>query len=523
LTPPSSAGGGAAAPGWRADLAIAGALTLLALLVRLPGLTEVPRLTDETAEVATALAIVSEGARPLVASDAYRGPAWAYLLAGALALFGAHPWLPRAFAAVLGALTVGATYLLGRALVDRRTGLVAALAVATAFAPVVLLSHVAWSNHSTPLWVLLAALATWRGRRPGRRGDLSLLAAGVLWGLALQSHPSALAPLLGAVGWWLAGADRRRRLRQPGPWLALAGCLATLSPMLLHNLRAPGASLGEAGASGQPLGLPAGPLDLVGRCLALLGQLGRALAAGPPAEPGDPTPGALVAATDALRGPVTWLAAGLYLAALARTAWRGPRLVAWLGGATLLVLPLVNRNYTSFHDQRYIGLLVPLCAVALGAWVSAAWAGAGASGRRVTAAATALVLAWPLLAVAAFQARETAAGRTNAPLSEVVVRLAQGRHERPTEVFVDKALRDVDLGGGGDPARAFAQLLTLSGVPNALSDTDELRWYLAQADRPPYWLILSPATAATLGREFPLLAWEQGEGWTVVERPGGGP
>lgn len=506
------------------DLLLALALSAGALLLRWPYLQDIPALTDETGEVATALAIVQDGARPLVHSDAYRGPAWAYLMAGALALTGPQPWLPRAVAALLSALTVGATYLLARALADRRAGLVAALVMTTAFGPVALHAHVAWSNHATPLWVTLAALCTWLGQGPGRRGLVALVTAGALWGVALQSHPSALAPLLGAVGWWLAAPERRARLRHAGPWLAALAFGTVMSPMLIYNIAQPGATVQEAAASGQPLALTADPRVLAGRLAGLAGQLGRTAGAGPLYEAGDPVAHPLLALTDALRPAATALYALLLLAALAWAGWRGPRYLAWLAGATLLLLPMLNRNYTSFHDQRYIGLLLPLAAAALGAWFSRRWMEAEARplARWALAIGIGILITFPLLSVSAFYQREAAAGRDNVALHRAVKRLSEASRAGHQHVFVDKALRDVDLGGGGDPARAFVQQLTLSRVPNDLSDTDTIRWHLANDAESTFWLVTSAGAGGQLSREFGLRAWEDHEGWQVWERPPAG-
>lgn len=489
----------------------------MALVIRLPLLAEVPQMTDETGEVASALAIL-DGARPLVHNDAYRGPVWAYLLALALGTFGLHPDLPRGFAAILGALTVGATYLLARAVVGQRAALVAALLTATAFGPVVLFSHVAWSNHSTPLWVVLAAALLWWGAGDGRLSAAALVTSGGIWGLALQSHPSAVAPLVGAGAWWLAGRERRQRLRMPAPWLAVALLLIVLSPIFVYNIHQPLASVHEAGAAGQPLAATLHPADLARRLVELAGQLGRTTGAGPLSEPGDPVPDALVAGTDGLRPWATLLYAILWLVAFTRSAWRGPRLVGWMGLATVGILPLLNRNYTSFHDQRYIGVLVPLGAVAVGAWAAEGWGNRSAARRGILAAAVGLLALYPLVAASAFYSRELTAVRSNAPLAAVVTRLAATASGPGSHVLVDKELGDIDLGGGGDPARAFVQRLTLAGVANDRSRLDEMRWFLLNDVETTYWLIVGASAAATLEREFDLTPWEEGTGWRVLER-----
>lgn len=526
------------------DLALVLLLCLGALAVRWPMVHTIPRYTDETGEVATALAIAFDGARPLVHNDAYRGPFWAYMLGGVLALTGPAPGVPRLFTLALGVLTVGATYFFARALAGRAAGLVAGLLMATAFGPVVLGSHVAWSNHSTPLWTTLAALALWlgAGSSAGRRADAWLILSGLLWGLALQTHPSVIALLPGALLWFVAAPYRRQRLRTPGPWIAAAVFVLALAPMIVYNVQNGLASVAEATKPSQPIVREIGPVVWLTNGVALAGQLGRAAGAGPSPEPSDARPIAVTAATDALRPVATWAYAFALLGALAWTGWRGPRLPACLAGSAVLILPLINDSYTNFYDSRYLAMLLPLAYAAVGAiagpWLAAADRRPAA---RIGGAAVlgALVL-YPLVALAGFYIHEIYAGRTNYRLIAAADLIAAEDAGGGRTVLVDKGMRPLKLGGGGDPTRAFDELLTLRRVDHQLADIDKIRWFMLNDTAASIWIVAAGATAGQLvaegqerGMDPAVLAdprdprdpaphcafvmRAEGEGWTLLE------
>jgi len=114
---------------WRAgapDLAAVLAIFGVALAVRAPFLSDTPRYTDEMGEVLRAFDVYRGIGLPLTNVDAYIGPFWNYLLAAAMWLFGPTPELPRRVVLVSGALTVAATYGLGRQVAGRGAGLLAA-------------------------------------------------------------------------------------------------------------------------------------------------------------------------------------------------------------------------------------------------------------------------------------------------------------------------------------------------------------------------------------------------------------
>ena len=69
------------------------ALAILATLVRLPYLQQIPRFTDEWDDTETALAIAREpGHWPLISNDHYNGPVFHYLLAAGYRLGADLTW-----------------------------------------------------------------------------------------------------------------------------------------------------------------------------------------------------------------------------------------------------------------------------------------------------------------------------------------------------------------------------------------------------------------------------------------------
>jgi hypothetical protein len=240
-----------------------------------------------------------------------------------------------------------------------------------------------------------------------------------------------------------------------------------------------------------------------------------------------------------------------------------------MGTASLVLLPLLNRAFAGFYDTRYVAFLVPLGYVALaaiaveslrqtsepplrtaalddpaaavaavrsgpalggsstGPWASAAGArrraprAVGGPRRWAVAVLAVLVVAYPVVATRAFYARETAAGRTNDATLRVVQRLVDtsgpDRH-----VFVDKALRSVQLGGGGNLTRAVDYLLLLQDVPHDVVDESELRWFLDN-DRDTTFLVLAaPDTARALASFEGTAVVRQEPEWQLLTRTGDG-
>ncbi|MDQ2808800.1 MAG: glycosyltransferase family 39 protein [Chloroflexota bacterium] len=413
-------------PRWtRRDSALCAALALAALLVRLPELLTLPAFRDELAEVLRGVQIVRDQQYPLVNMTPEIGPLFNYLLAAIFSITGPDPYLPRLVVTLLGAATVPLTYALAWMLTGRRlvAGIAAALLAANAMH--ILVGHVAWSNATTPFWTTAALLALAAGLRRNVGGERlhprRLIAAGALWGLALQTHPTVIAALVGVGAWlWWPGPTVRARLRRPAFWVAHAAFAIAYAPPVLYSIIHPfafwteGVQLKHYALASEGTG---GGLDYGGNALALLVEWVRANAA------------AVARYDDPLRylAEPAVLIYGLLL--IAGIGW-AVRARLWLLLApilsTLLILPIINRDYQFEIHTRYIGFLLPLGAILTA--LPLAWAVDQGKQlpRRVLlvapALATALLILYPLPVLRGYYAAELAAGRSN---TGVIATLAQ--------------------------------------------------------------------------------------------------
>lgn len=145
-------------------------------------------------------------------------------------LFGVHEFGLRSLSALFGTATVPVSYLAGRELIGRRTGL--AVAAIVAVNPLLV-----WYSQDARAYALLVLFCTaalvffLRARRSGSSRDLTWWAA--FSALALATHYFAFFPLAIEAVWLLVTARRRRRVL-----LALAGVAAAgvaLAPIALHQ------------------------------------------------------------------------------------------------------------------------------------------------------------------------------------------------------------------------------------------------------------------------------------------------
>ncbi|MCC6175230.1 MAG: hypothetical protein IT305_08020 [Chloroflexi bacterium] len=519
-------------------VALPAALVLLAALIRWPHLLTIPIWTDEGDEARLAYSILRTQVIPLTNDDVYNGPLYNYIVAAALWTFGSFAWLPRLVTLVFGALTIVPTYLLGRELaiqssvgrplIARIAGAVAALLLATNAVHIVVNSHVGWGNCITPFFTTMAVWLVQRafrarttarpaalcvsplaGAQPSSHGALpslrpslvsgpSLVVGGLMLGLALQTHPTVLTilPAIAAFGLWRGGGI----LKSPWPWLAVLAVIVGLGPLVLHAVVVGPTAWYEA-ASRMQVTYNFGEqltettyVERVGRILLTLG----ASLAGLVNDRQTPFPPSW--------HPLLLLALGLAILGLGWLWRRGVPLPALLVLSALLCLPAVQGTYDPIVMRaRYIGALPPVVFGALGALVAAFVAGPQAprpgvadeeSARQLSTAPPAglwllpsLVLPWAqrwassrllpsavamlafgsLLSLSAFYADAVRDRRENQRLLAAYAVLLAARQPGET-VVLDRNLRGDWTLTEGRLRRVLVAWLELDGVPSTLAE-----------------------------------------------------
>ncbi|MHB1293760.1 MAG: ArnT family glycosyltransferase [Anaerolineae bacterium] len=218
-------------PGFAHELLLIAGLTALALLVRVVALGSLPPglYHDEAYNGLDALRIL-KGEFPLYfQANNGREPLFIYLCAAAIGVLGRTPVALRIVSALIGTLTVTATYWMGRTLFSRRVGVLAAFLVATAVWTVNL-SRIGFRVVTLPLLLAVCVTLAWQGltqRRPTR-----MLWAGAVYGLSFYSYLAARFSVLWLLLFVLYVMQARRDLLWPKGWLLFAGAAALVAAPL---------------------------------------------------------------------------------------------------------------------------------------------------------------------------------------------------------------------------------------------------------------------------------------------------
>lgn len=230
------------------EAAIISSLVAAALLLRLVRLGSVPMVfgEDEASTAMAALRFTNGVDRNMFGIEFGGHPAMFFFSQSlVMHLFGGGIFAMRAYAALLGALSIGAVYLLGREMFGRSVGIVAAVLVG--FWHIHLhYTRIGLNNAGDTLVMASSLFLLYRGVK--RNDPLALCGAGIAAGLGFFLFPgSRIIPLIIAVfaGYrlldlkvWRNHAPKLRWLRETG-WIGL-GYVVTTLPLWVAFLEQPG-------------------------------------------------------------------------------------------------------------------------------------------------------------------------------------------------------------------------------------------------------------------------------------------
>jgi 4-amino-4-deoxy-L-arabinose transferase-like glycosyltransferase/sugar lactone lactonase YvrE len=219
-------GSGLPGSGLPGSLALA-AILLLAFFLRVVRLDSLPFGVwyDEAEYGLQALRILNDPNFRPVFEGAINGPAhYLYLVAGAFDWVGVSATAIRLVNALFGVLAVGAGYVVGRELFDRRTGLALAFLLAVSSWLITLSRLGMHSTSTTPFFTLVTLAFLLRALRTGRQSEFALAGLGLGLGLCFYTSFRLFVPVVGlfllysaVCHWW-----RTRTLPPPRFWLGVA-------------------------------------------------------------------------------------------------------------------------------------------------------------------------------------------------------------------------------------------------------------------------------------------------------------
>ncbi len=254
---------------WREVVAVA-LLLVTALALRVIGLGDIPApMSGDEGSMALEArqVLLGEWLNPFGTGWFSHANLFYYVQAASLRLGGWNLAALRLPTALLGTLSVGAVYLLGRGLFGRETAWVAALSMA-GWSLLLHMGRMGLNNAADPLFAALVLALLQRGMVSGRRWHF--VAAGLVLGLGLYFYFGTrllvvLVPLMALLGGWRGLARRWRGLAV----LAVVALLVA-GPLLVHYALHPedfvarmvtdglfqsGELLQEQQASGSPVAL----------------------------------------------------------------------------------------------------------------------------------------------------------------------------------------------------------------------------------------------------------------------------
>lgn len=495
----------------RVDLALLLALFVVALVVRLPNLYEIPRYTDEVIDWWRSYDIVRGVYSPWDTVQPYLGPLIYNVIALGLKIF-PGPYTPRALTVVQGALTAPATYLLVRAMGGKRAALIAGILMAVASSHIVINSHVGYANSFTPLLVAIMLTLFYMAQK--RENGWFLIGAGFVGGLAMHTHPAVVALLPGMVVWFFSSRARWHWLRRPSLYLAVVAALLAFSPVLIGIVQQ--FSYFRTAVEARPYAYRPiqSPYDFLVNLQALLVEMSRML-------------GAVFPNFDAPRKYIAQPLVATYLVLIALAFWGAWRTRNWfllaVVASGVLFIPVVNAQYGDYpYYTRYIALLLPptYAAVALG--IDALWSyltkrfAPQQNWKSVPYAAISvgflILLGWlvgqSLNLTWRFYDSQYNGGRTNLVMEQMVEHI---NAEPDKMIWLDPRMIRGEFPSGGKFLEALEVWFLLSGKPWQLAEENHV------CERSGSWLI---ATDYFMDLAVPRCEYDKVMHEMVTTRPG---
>lgn len=336
------------------EVSISLGLFAVALAIRLPFLYTVPHFIDEWREVSLASQIAKGEAWPLhnVAHDI--GAFYNYVLAGLFIMFGQSLWVPRLFIAVIGSGTVVLTYWVARCWLDFKGSLLAAFMLA-ANSMYILTTHKAWSNDTTPFFIMLAVLLSLKAFDSQSRLKWGI--SGLAWAIALQTHSSVIISVWAVALYLVIRMGFRRVLKDPRVWTAVVCFSVGYSNMIIDNVIYPLDSILWIGYKDYALNTHWNPLFYAKNMSAMFLELIRSLASVFPRKTG---------ILYEMSFPILFIIVPLLLDGL-RRLMKKPHgsLILYIGTFSFVFIPLVNHYFAFYISTRYIAYLFPFCYIAI--------------------------------------------------------------------------------------------------------------------------------------------------------------
>ncbi len=503
------------------DWTISFILFLLAFIIRIPYLYDVPRFIDEWREIGLSAQIGRGEAWPLHNTSHDIGPFHNYVLAGLFSLFGFNVYIPRLYVAVTSAATVVVTFWIARHWAGKITAIFAALLLATNSMHI-LVTHMAWSNDTTPFFVGLAVLVSLKAMDQERR--LLWALTGLAWAIALQTHPSVVAALLGVMFYFTRQFGWRAFYRDTRFRMGIAVFIAGYSNMIVHNIIKPWDSVLWVKRKDYALNQEWSIQGYIHNLFEMGRELVYSLASAFPDGKGW------------LHGMSFFLLfffiIGLIDGFRRLYRFRHGAFVLAIVISSFLVIPILNDQYKFYVWTRYIAYLFPLCfvSVALGfqAW-SRYWADRSQTRqwslplRSVLTVVWAVIFILPLHHFYNYAESYIQSGQDNSA-EFLAVQTLQSKHTKQTVIAVDKQVKQAEAVSkmlrvkgfrsplvGVDPNEVLGVQAVPSNWGKGIDATFYSRWKKALAKHNPHtWYVLSLDNKDTLTTLFDI-EWAEGE------------